>query len=252
MNKVEWTDPATGKSYYYNWGGFGEHGTNSIVEGLIERLSKGESTERKEYHKMFNNTKIKVIIGGKAYYPVDCTMKAGYRENLRFDITVEKDPSYMIEDYGPKIKDVIFNPPATIVFWTDKTKTVVKAQNDESFDPEKGLVMAYFKKMHGNTGHYFETIKKWTKYFKPNVQSEMITEIVDFKELPTSTELESKKPEEGWVVFYLKKNREADEGYTRYPTVYRHKSSAVRQAKKLVTAEKWFVDRYNPNDWADV
>lgn len=68
--------------------------------------------------------------------------------------------------YGiPKnsIKDVIFNPPATIVMWTDGTKTVVKAQNDEPFDAEKGLAMAIAKKALGNQGNYFETIKKWTK-----------------------------------------------------------------------------------------
>ena len=39
------------------------------------------------------------------------------------------------------IKKVIFNPPATIVFWKDGSKTVVKAQNAE-YDPEKGLAMA--------------------------------------------------------------------------------------------------------------
>ena len=63
----------------------------------------------------------------------------------------------------PEIKNVIFNPPATIVFWNDGTKTVVKCQNDEAFDPEKGITMAFFKKMHGNKGHYFEEIKKWTE-----------------------------------------------------------------------------------------
>lgn len=63
----------------------------------------------------------------------------------------------------PEIKDVIFNPPATIVFWNDGTKTVVKCQNDEAFDPEKGITMAFFKKMHGNKGHYFEEIKKGTE-----------------------------------------------------------------------------------------
>ena len=64
------------------------------------------------------------------------------------------------------IKNVIFNPPATVVFWTDGTKTVVKTQNGEEFDPEKGLTMAYFKKMHGNKGHYFEDIKKWTEKYE--------------------------------------------------------------------------------------
>ena len=63
----------------------------------------------------------------------------------------------------PEIKNVIFNPPATIVFWNDNTKTVVKCQNYEAFDPEKGITMAFFKKMHGNKGHYFEEIKKWTE-----------------------------------------------------------------------------------------
>lgn len=68
----------------------------------------------------------------------------------------------------PEIKNVIFNPPATIVFWDDGTKTVVKAQNGEHFDPEKGLSMAIAKKHFGNKGHYFEEIKKWTITFENN------------------------------------------------------------------------------------
>ena len=58
------------------------------------------------------------------------------------------------------IKNVIFNDPATIVFWNDGTKTVVKAENEE-FDPEKGLAMAISKKVLGNKGNYYETFKKW-------------------------------------------------------------------------------------------
>ncbi len=58
------------------------------------------------------------------------------------------------------IKKVIFNDPATIVFWSDGTKTVVKA-NDEAFDPEKGLAVAMSKKMFGNEGSYYEEFKKW-------------------------------------------------------------------------------------------
>lgn len=60
----------------------------------------------------------------------------------------------------PEIKNVIFNPPATIVFWQDGTKTVVKATN-ELYDPEKGLAMAIAKKAHGNQGNYYNVIKKW-------------------------------------------------------------------------------------------
>ena len=57
-------------------------------------------------------------------------------------------------------KKVIFNDPATIVFWHDGTKTVVKAI-DEPFDPEKGLAMAISKKYLGNEGNYYNTFKKW-------------------------------------------------------------------------------------------
>ena len=59
-----------------------------------------------------------------------------------------------------KIEKVIFNDPATIVFWKDGTKTVVKASNEE-FDPEKGLAMAIAKKALGNNGNYFNEFKKW-------------------------------------------------------------------------------------------
>lgn len=58
------------------------------------------------------------------------------------------------------IKDVIFNDPATIVFWTDGSKTVVKCQKGETFDPEKGLAMAISKRMLGNDYGYYETFAK--------------------------------------------------------------------------------------------
>lgn len=47
------------------------------------------------------------------------------------------------------IREVIFNDPATIVFWLDGTKTVVKKADDEPWDPEKGLAMAIIKKHFG-------------------------------------------------------------------------------------------------------
>lgn len=59
----------------------------------------------------------------------------------------------------PEIDRVIYNNPATIVFWKDGTKTVVKAQ-DEAFDEEKGLAMAIAKKVYGNNGRYFDKLKK--------------------------------------------------------------------------------------------
>ena len=61
----------------------------------------------------------------------------------------------------PEIKDVIFNEPATIVIWSDGTKTVVKCQEGEGYDPEKGMAMAISKKALGNKGNYCEVFKTW-------------------------------------------------------------------------------------------
>lgn len=60
-----------------------------------------------------------------------------------------------------KIDRVIFNKPATIVFWKDGTKTIVKAQGKEKFDKEKGLAMAIAKKALGNEGKYYDEFKGW-------------------------------------------------------------------------------------------
>lgn len=49
--------------------------------------------------------------------------------------------------------------PATIVYWEDGTKTVVKCQ-DEQFDKEKGLLAAIAKKVYGNKGNFNNIIKK--------------------------------------------------------------------------------------------
>ena len=60
----------------------------------------------------------------------------------------------------PVPERVIFNNPATVVYWKDGTKTVVKAF-DEYFDEEKGLAMAYMKKIHGNKGNYNDIFREW-------------------------------------------------------------------------------------------
>ena len=71
-----------------------------------------------------------------------------------------------------KIKKVIFNIPATIVFWSDGTKTVVKAGPNDAFDPEKGLAMAISKKMLGNNYTAYGRFKKWLPKEYNNAASE--------------------------------------------------------------------------------
>lgn len=66
-------------------------------------------------------------------------------------------------EYYFLIKKVIFNDPATIVFWFDGTKTVVKCQNGEKFDKEKGLALCFMKKVRGNLGNFNNIFRKWIK-----------------------------------------------------------------------------------------
>lgn len=68
------------------------------------------------------------------------------------------DLSYTRDD---PIKKVIHNDPATIVYWLDGSKTVVKCGENDIYDPEKGLAMAIAKKFLGNKGSYYDTFKKW-------------------------------------------------------------------------------------------
>lgn len=83
------------------------------------------------------------------------------REN---EITIRCDCFSSTTAYGKTmIEKVIFNDPATIVFWNDGTKTVVKCQEGDTFDKEKGLAMAITKKYLGNKGSYYNVIKKWTE-----------------------------------------------------------------------------------------
>ena len=89
----------------------------------------------------------------------DCYIKWFDKSTSANKETTERS-NYMPTDIRRLIKNVKFNPPATIVFWTDNTKTVVKCQG-EDYDPEKGLAMCISKKMLGDKGNYYEVFKKW-------------------------------------------------------------------------------------------
>lgn len=78
----------------------------------------------------------------------------------------ERRPSLGITKTCPSIERVLFNDPATIIFWSDGTKTVVKAQNNEPFDPEKGLAVAISKKFLGNKGNFNNVFKKFLSEYE--------------------------------------------------------------------------------------
>ena len=95
--------------------------------------------------------------------------------------------------YRPEIENVIFNDPATIVFWTDGTKTVVKCQEGDEFDPEKGLTMAIAKKVYGNKGSYCNVIKKWCEPYheKQKEKNDLVARICDLSKKAALAALDS-------------------------------------------------------------
>ena len=50
----------------------------------------------------------------------------------------------------PKVERVIFNGPATILFWEDGEKTVVKLREGDGYDAEKGVMAAMLKRLYRN------------------------------------------------------------------------------------------------------
>ena len=95
----------------------------------------------------------------------DICKKYYEEENLQDMLTkmflCSEHSNTMLRNKHVEITKVIFNNPATIVFWSDGKKTVVKCEGDEAFDEEKGLAMAISKRVLGNHGNYYNEFKKW-------------------------------------------------------------------------------------------
>lgn len=61
-----------------------------------------------------------------------------------------------------KPNKVIFHNPATIVYWNDGTKTVVKCDERDTYSKEAGLALCYMKKMLGSSRVFNDVLKEWT------------------------------------------------------------------------------------------
>ena len=96
-------------------------------------------------------------------------------------------------DDGVCIKKVIFNDPATIVLWSDGTKTVVKCRDGEIFDKHTGFAMCVVKKIYGPDFHHIinkfagkcedEKKVKYGKWITPEDLKETAEDIGDFLEM---------------------------------------------------------------------
>ena len=125
---------------------------------------------------------VQVIFGGKTYLPNYFDLKQSPDDYPRIVVDATLSPYNLSSNYKATrktskpldIKNVIFNPPATIVFWSDNTKTVVKAEG-EDYDPEKGMAMAFTKKLMGdNKFEYYNTFLHWLKKWEKQQETKEV------------------------------------------------------------------------------
>lgn len=104
------------------------------------------------------------------YWNRDVATAADVARNKSF---LPPKPSYTYVNPFQIVR-VIFSNPATIVFWADGTKTVVKCQEGDVYSEETGLAMAIVKKVFGNKGNFNEVFKKFIPgYDKREATDEM-------------------------------------------------------------------------------
>lgn len=80
--------------------------------------------------------------------------ECGLEERITIEGLLKDDlgsRSYCTPRLTAKAVKVIYNPPATIAFWPDGSKTVVKCDKDDVYDPKYGLALCYMKKALGSS-----------------------------------------------------------------------------------------------------
>lgn len=151
MIKTTWIDPVTNKEYSYPWG-FDVDGEHKRTMSYREFYTK-----RKEEDEFMR--------------PLSARGNSKIMASLKGNLNMIYGTKSILE-----IINVIFNNPATIVFWSDGTRTVVKCSENDAFDPEKGLAMAIVKKTYGNNNAFHKIFKTWVKEEDYEVPTSELTE----------------------------------------------------------------------------
>lgn len=93
------------------------------------------------------------------------------------------DPEDVPPMWGiPDIDRVVFNDPATIVFWEDGTKTVVKCAKDQTFERYAGFIAACAKKLFGSTSRAKAIMEECAYDQPPKVKKKRVTAVPDLSQ----------------------------------------------------------------------
>lgn len=90
--------------------------------------------------------------------------------------------------YSLNVSKIIFNPPATIVFWEDGTKTVVKCSAEDEFSEYYGFLVALGKKVYESNSQIKKLIDKKAEWHEnkkgekdiPGVSMDSLTGVLEY------------------------------------------------------------------------
>lgn len=97
------------------------------------------------------------------YLLKDITEKKAEEAEELLKKKIENDKRVEIDKFSCKIKNVIFNEPYTIILWKNGEKTIVKCQEGDKYDAEKGFAIAIIKHIFGDTNYFNNIFKDWIK-----------------------------------------------------------------------------------------
>lgn len=90
------------------------------------------------------------------FYKERCKMKAAmdyYYNTNKLNVSIKLEERSII-------KKIILNGPATIFFWKDGSKTVVKCMEGDKYDLYTAFCIAFTKKLIGSNSKIKSTLKK--------------------------------------------------------------------------------------------
>lgn len=120
-----------------------------ISEKLLGKDTDGDIME-KSYMDYAIYSKLNKLYGGGTMTGNDLVITPELRKVMSNEYKKGLIEGREIVWKGISVDRIIFNDPATIVFWKDGTKTVVKCQKGQTFNPYFGFCAAMAKKLYGS------------------------------------------------------------------------------------------------------
>lgn len=134
--------------------------TLRLIMTFDDRLNDSERTKLKKLLNSQNESPdIKMAIGLQTYIP-------GARVESKVPMHSGRYPWGEYENRIPKVARIFYDDVATVVFWTDGTKTVVKCPEGTPYDEYTAFCAALAKKIYGNNSKLQREIKKKARYSK--------------------------------------------------------------------------------------